>query len=71
MSDLKMIIMFRPLNVREIKEEAKDILYMDEINNECTLLCPPPKHQVCQLFSVKYVCLTPLPLSICWLVCSQ
>ena len=34
---------FRPLNVREIKEEAKDILYMDEINNECTLLCPPPK----------------------------
>ena len=38
--------LLRPLNVREIKEEAKDILYMDEINNECTLLCPPPKQQV-------------------------
>ena len=32
---------FRPLNMREIKEEAKDIIYMDEINHECTLACPP------------------------------
>ena len=32
---------FRPLNMREIKEEAKDIVYMDEINHECTLACPP------------------------------
>ena len=31
----------RPLNMREIKEEAKDIIYMDEINHECTLACPP------------------------------
>ena len=27
--------------MREIKEEAKDIIYMDEINHECTLACPP------------------------------
>ena len=27
--------------MREIKEEAKDIVYMDEINHECTLACPP------------------------------
>ena len=36
----------RPLNIREIKEEAKDLLYMDEINNECTILSPPTGNQV-------------------------
>ena len=36
---------FRPLSMREIKEEAKDILYMDEISHECTLLCPPGKRK--------------------------
>ena len=33
----------RPLNIREIKEEAKDIVYIDEINHECTVLCPPSR----------------------------
>ncbi|XP_023331718.1 kinesin-like protein KIF17 [Eurytemora carolleeae] len=42
---IQVVVRTRPLNVREIKEEAKDILYMDEINNECTLLCPPAKQQ--------------------------
>jgi hypothetical protein len=36
----------RPLNVREIKNNEKDILYMDEINNECTILCGDNRPQV-------------------------
>ena len=43
----------RPLNMREIKEEAKDIIYMDEINHECTLACPPGPPQTCTLYVSK------------------
>ena len=43
----------RPLNMREIKEEAKDIIYMDEINHECTLACPPGPPQTCTLYISK------------------
>ena len=43
----------RPLNMREIKEEAKDIIYMDEINHECTLACPPGPPQTCPMYISK------------------
>ena len=43
----------RPLNMREIKEEAKDIIYMDEINHECTLACPPGSPQTFTLYISK------------------
>jgi hypothetical protein len=37
--------------VREIKNNEKDILYMDEINNECTILCGDNRSQVTALIS--------------------
>ena len=46
---------FRPLNIREIKEEAKDIVYIDEINQECTLLCPPGKQNGSARKSITFV----------------
>ena len=45
----------RPLNIREIKEEAKDIVYIDEINHECTLLCPPGKQNGSARKSITFV----------------
>ena len=41
--------------MREIKDEAKDILYMDEINHECTLLCPPNKQNGSARKSITFV----------------
>ena len=35
-----MVIRARPLNIKEIKEDSRDVLFMDEINNECTILVP-------------------------------
>ena len=49
------ILMPRPLNMREIKDEAKDIVYMDEINHECTLLCPPNKQNGSARKSITFV----------------
>ena len=46
---------FRPLNIREIKEEAKDIVYVDELNHECTLLCPPGKQNGSARKSITFV----------------
>ena len=33
-----MVVRARPLNIKEIKEDSRDVLFMDEINNECTIL---------------------------------
>ena len=35
-----MVVRARPLNIKEIKEDSRDVLFMDEINNECTILVP-------------------------------
>ena len=34
------LVRARPLNIKEIKEDSRDVLFMDEINNECTILVP-------------------------------
>jgi len=34
------VVRARPLNIKEIKEDSRDVLFMDEINNECTILVP-------------------------------
>ncbi len=39
---IHVVVRVRPLSMREIKADAKDIVYMDEINNECTILVPKP-----------------------------
>ncbi|TRY60979.1 hypothetical protein TCAL_05689 [Tigriopus californicus] len=45
---IHVVVRVRPLNFREIKENAKDIVYMDEINNECTILMPKPSKMIQQ-----------------------
>ena len=37
---IHVVIRARPLNIKEIKEDSRDVLFMDEINNECTILVP-------------------------------
>ena len=54
-SNYTLILLYRPLNIREIKEEAKDIVYVDEINHECTLLCPPGKQNGSARKSITFV----------------
>ena len=52
---IQVVVRTRPLNIREIKEEAKDILYIDEINHEVTLLCPPGKQNGSARKSITFV----------------
>jgi len=52
---IQVCVRSRPLNIREIKEEAKDIVYIDEINHECTLLCPPGKQNGSARKSITFV----------------
>ena len=37
---IHVVVRARPLNIKEIKEDSRDVLFMDEINNECTILVP-------------------------------
>ena len=50
-----MVVRTRPLNIREIKQEAKDIVFIDEINQECTMLCPPGKQNGSARKSITFV----------------
>jgi len=52
---IHVVVRVRPLNMREIKEEAKDIIYMDEINHECTLACPPGRQNGSARKSITFV----------------
>lgn len=52
---IHVVVRARPLNVREIKNNEKDILYMDEINNECTILCGDNRSQGNAAKSVTFV----------------
>ena len=52
---IHVVVRTRPLNMREIKEEAKDVVYMDEINHECTLLCPPGRQNGSARKSITFV----------------
>lgn len=47
-------IQVRPLSVREIKAGAKDVAFLDELNNECTLLVPKPTKMIAQVRSLPY-----------------
>lgn len=40
---IHVVVRTRPLNVNEIRNNSKDVVYMDEINNECTILVPKPR----------------------------
>ena len=52
---IQVVVRTRPLNIREIKEEAKDIVFIDEINQECTMLCPPGKQNGSARKSITFV----------------
>lgn len=38
-----MVVRVRPFNDRELDEGAKDVVYMDENKNECTIISDKPR----------------------------
>ena len=50
---ISVVARVRPLNVREIKSNARDIAYVDEVNNECTVLIPKPSKMIAQVTKPK------------------
>ena len=46
---ISVVARVRPLNVREIKSNARDIAYVDEEHNECTVLVPKPTKMIAQV----------------------